>query len=95
MRKVPVRVFVPLVAAFSTISAAEVPVADFAGHDVYQQVKIAPDGAHLAATTVVSGQTVLALVHLPDMATKLKPGDVMRAPGFLKLDPKAYAEATA
>jgi ectoine hydroxylase-related dioxygenase (phytanoyl-CoA dioxygenase family) len=34
-------------------------------------------------------KTAKALPNFPDMATKLKPGDTMRAPGFLQLYPKA------
>ena len=34
-----------------------------------------------------------ALPNFPDMATKLKPGDTMRAPGFLQLHPKTAALA--
>lgn len=34
-------------------------------------------------------KTAKALPNFPDMATKLKPGDTMRAPGFLQLHPKA------
>ena len=40
-------------------------------------------------------KTAKALPNFPDMATKLKPGDTMRAPGFLQLHPKAPAPATA
>jgi ectoine hydroxylase-related dioxygenase (phytanoyl-CoA dioxygenase family) len=36
-----------------------------------------------------------ALPNFPDMATKLKPGDTMRAPGFLQLHPKMAALAPA
>lgn len=33
-------------------------------------------------------KTAKALPNFPDMATKLKPGDTMRAPGFLQLNPR-------
>jgi dipeptidyl aminopeptidase/acylaminoacyl peptidase len=49
------------------ILAAAVPLADFARHPQYEQVKISPDGDYLAATAVVRGRTVLALIHLTDM----------------------------
>ena len=39
-------------------------IADLARHAEYRDVKISPDGAYLAATAVVRGQTVLALIHL-------------------------------
>jgi len=90
------RVCMALAAAAAFPAAAEVPVADFAGHDVYQQVKIAPDGAHLAATTIVNGQTVLALVHLPDMASKLlrpREGDDVADFWWVSPDRVVYNEA--
>jgi len=40
-------------------------------------------------------KTAKALPNFPDMATKLKPGDTMRAPGFLQLHPKTAALAPA
>jgi hypothetical protein len=36
-------------------------------------------------------KTAKALPNAPDMATRLKPGDTMRAPGFLQLHPKPDA----
>jgi dienelactone hydrolase len=81
--------------AFSAV--AEVPVADFAGHDVYEQVKIAPDGAHLAATTIVNGQTLLALIRLPDMGMKLlrpREGDAVADFWWVSADRLVYNEAT-
>jgi dipeptidyl aminopeptidase/acylaminoacyl peptidase len=45
-------------------SAQSVSIADLARHPEYRDVKISPDGAYLAATAVVRGQTVLALLHL-------------------------------
>ena len=50
-----------------TASAESLPLADFARHAQYEQVKISPDGAYLAASAVVQGRTVLALIHLADM----------------------------
>jgi dipeptidyl aminopeptidase/acylaminoacyl peptidase len=52
---------------------APVPFADLARHDQYKDVKISPDGQYLAATAVVDGQTVLALIHLSD-----KKGTIVR-----------------
>ena len=46
------------------VSAQGVSIADLARHAEYRDVKISPDGAYLAATAVVRGQTVLALIHL-------------------------------
>ncbi|HSN01371.1 MAG TPA: S9 family peptidase [Rudaea sp.] len=47
--------------------AAPMPLADFARHPQYEQVKISPEGDYLAATAVVRGRTVLALIHLANM----------------------------
>lgn len=47
--------------------AAPAPLADFGRHEQYGQVKISPDGGYLAASAVVHGRTVLALIHLADM----------------------------
>ncbi|GAP65015.1 dipeptidyl aminopeptidase/acylaminoacylpeptidase [Mizugakiibacter sediminis] len=47
--------------------AAPVAFADLARHEQYKDVKISPDGEYLAATAVVDGQTVLALIHVADM----------------------------
>lgn len=51
--------------------AGTVSLADLARHPQYQQVKISPDGKYLAATAVVKGQTVLALIRLADKQGKL------------------------
>ena len=51
----------------TAVLAAPMPLADFARHPQYEQVKISPDGDYLAATAVVHGRTVLALIHLADM----------------------------
>ena len=40
-------------------------------------------------------KTAKSLPNFPDMATKLEPGDTMRAPGFLQLHPQATAPARA
>jgi dipeptidyl aminopeptidase/acylaminoacyl peptidase len=50
----------------SGMRAAEIPLADFARHPRYEQVKISPEGDYLAATAIVKGRTVLALIHLTD-----------------------------
>jgi len=44
--------------------AGSVPFADIARHVQYDNVKISPDGHYLAATTVVNGKPMLALVDL-------------------------------
>jgi len=48
------------------LQAQSVSYADLARHQQYRTVKISPDGKYLAATAVVKGQTVLALIHLGD-----------------------------
>ncbi len=47
--------------------AAEVPVADFAKHEQFRNVKISPDGDYLAASAVVDGKTILSLIRIEDM----------------------------
>src|SRR5471030_871896 len=48
------------------LHAQPVSYADLARHQQYRDVKISPDGKYLAATAIVKGQTVLALIHLGD-----------------------------
>jgi dipeptidyl aminopeptidase/acylaminoacyl peptidase len=55
------------------LSAQPVSLADLAKHAQYKDVKISPDGQFLAATAVVKGQTVLALIRLSD-----KKGNLVR-----------------
>lgn len=61
------RIFcVALVLCATTVHAELVSFADLARHAQYKNVKISPDGEYLAATGVVKGHTVLALIHLSD-----------------------------
>ncbi|OOG53579.1 alpha/beta fold hydrolase [Rhodanobacter sp. C03] len=53
------------------LHAQPVPFAELARHMQYDAVKISPDGEYLAATAVVKGQTVLALIHLADKKSQL------------------------
>lgn len=55
----------------AALHAEPVPVADLARHMQYDAVKISPDGRYVAATGVVKGHTVLALVRLADMKGQL------------------------
>jgi hypothetical protein len=50
----------------AVLHAQSVSLADLARHDQYRDVKISPDGKYLAATAIVKGQTVLALIRLAD-----------------------------
>ena len=50
----------------AVLHAESVSLADLARHDQYRDVKISPDGKYLAATAIVKGQTVLALIRLAD-----------------------------
>ncbi len=65
-----------LVLAGAVLHAQPVSFADLARHDQYKDVKISPDGKYLAATAVVKGQTVLALIRLSD-----KKGSLVRPLG--------------
>jgi dipeptidyl aminopeptidase/acylaminoacyl peptidase len=50
----------------AALQAQPVSYAELARHAQYKDVKISPDGKYLAATAVVKGQTVLALIRLSD-----------------------------
>ncbi len=52
------------VCAGTAHAAVPVSFADLARHPQYQQVKISPDGRHLAATAIISGQIMLSLIDL-------------------------------
>jgi dipeptidyl aminopeptidase/acylaminoacyl peptidase len=53
--------------ALAVPALAEVPLADFAKHEQFRDVKISPDGDYLAASAVVDGKTILSLIRLEDM----------------------------
>lgn len=57
-----------LLAFFSTaavVQAAEpVPLADFARHEQFSEVKISPDGKRLAVTSIIDGKHVLSFIDL-------------------------------
>jgi dipeptidyl aminopeptidase/acylaminoacyl peptidase len=53
------------------LHAEAVSFADLAKHAEYKEARISPDGKYLAATAVVRGQTVLALIHLSDSKIKV------------------------
>ncbi|HQW76433.1 MAG TPA: S9 family peptidase [Dokdonella sp.] len=54
-----------LILACAGVQAAEpVPLADFARHMQFKDVKISPDGKHLAATAIVGGNVVLSMIDL-------------------------------
>jgi dipeptidyl aminopeptidase/acylaminoacyl peptidase len=55
----------------TALRAQPVSLADLARHMQYDAVKISPDGQYIAATAVVKGQSVLALVRLADMKGQL------------------------
>ena len=48
-------------------AGAEVPLADFARHEQFRDIKISPQGDYVAASAVVDGRTVLSLIRLADM----------------------------
>src|SRR5690242_5872904 len=53
--------------AIAAQAFAEAPLADFAKHEQFRDVKISPDGDYLAASAVVDGKTILSLIRLADM----------------------------
>jgi dipeptidyl aminopeptidase/acylaminoacyl peptidase len=79
------------------LHAQSVSFADLARHYEYKDVKISPDGEYLAASGVVKGHTVLALIHLADMKIKvLRPREEDDVIGFWWVSPKrvVYAVGT-
>jgi dipeptidyl aminopeptidase/acylaminoacyl peptidase len=57
-----------LLAAIPTVVLAdEIPLADFARHAQFRDIKISPEGDYLAASAVVDGKAVLSLIRLADM----------------------------
>ncbi|MEO7052462.1 MAG: prolyl oligopeptidase family serine peptidase [Rhodanobacter sp.] len=67
------RTLVGCLLLFLTVAAQAqvVSLADLARHNQYQNVKISPDGAYLAATALVRGHGVLALIRLADNKVQL------------------------
>lgn len=55
----------------TALRAQPVSFADLARHRQYDAVKLSPDGQYVAATAMVKGQSVLALVRLADMKGQL------------------------
>lgn len=55
-----------MVTAGSIQAATPIPLADFAKHEKFDEVKISPDGKYLAASAVVDGKRVLSLINLSD-----------------------------
>jgi len=64
------------------VFAEEIPLADFARHAQFRDIKISPEGDYLAASAVVDGKAVLTLVRVEDMkGVNLRPregGEVYR-----------------
>lgn len=60
--------WIPLALGLGGFAAAsEIPIAEFARHAQYENVKISPAGDYLAAAAIVKGKRVLALIRLADM----------------------------
>ena len=55
----------------TVLHAQPLSFADLARHVQYDTVKISPDGEYIAATAVVRGHTVLALMHISDKKGQL------------------------
>lgn len=64
-------------------ASAEVPLADFARHEQFRNVKISPNGDYLAANVVVDGKAVLSLIRLADMkGVNVRPRDTRELASF-------------
>lgn len=78
-----------LACAALPLAAAEIPLADFARHDRYRDVKISPDGEYLAASAIVRDKAVLSLIHLADMkGVNVVPRDSDELAGFWWVAPR-------
>ncbi|MEZ5460823.1 alpha/beta hydrolase family protein [Dokdonella sp.] len=55
-----------LVVSFCVQAAEPVSLADFARHSKYKEVKISPDGTHLAINAVIDDNTVLSILNIED-----------------------------
>lgn len=53
-----------LVAGLAVHAAKPIPLAEFAKHMQFKQVKISPDGKHLAASSIIDGKVVLSIIDL-------------------------------
>ncbi len=64
-------VFAILLLSISGLACAtDIPVADFARHAQYTEMKISPDGKYLGAIAIVQGERVLSLIRLSDHSGK-------------------------
>ena len=63
------RFLMALVALFACTDSATaaLPLADFARHAQFNDIKISPKGDYVAASAIVDGKRILSLVHLTDM----------------------------
>ena len=78
-----------LLASAQPARAADIPLADFARHDRYRDVKISQDGEYLAASAIVHDKAVLALIHLADMkGVNIVPRDADELAGFSWVAPR-------
>ncbi|HET9032741.1 MAG TPA: S9 family peptidase [Dokdonella sp.] len=67
---------IALLLGFSVHATEPVPLADFAKHMQFKEVKISPDGEHLAATSIIDGKVVLSIIDLgKNTGLTLRPRD--------------------
>jgi dienelactone hydrolase len=73
-----------LAAGSASIAVADpVPLADFARHEQFRNVKISPNGDYLAANVIVDGKAVLSLIRLADMkGVNLRPRESRELASF-------------
>lgn len=80
--------FAALALALGGAAATEVPLRDFARHEQFREVKVSPDGDHLAVSAVVDGKAVLSLVRLSDMkGVNLRPRESRELASFWWVSP--------
>lgn len=76
MRTQGILLLVMLALGFAAHATEPVPLAEFAKHMQFKEVKISPDGEHLAASSIIDGKVVLSIIDLAnDTGLTVRPRD--------------------
>ncbi|SFN36783.1 alpha/beta hydrolase family protein [Dokdonella immobilis] len=77
-------------------AAEPVPLADFARHMQFKEVKISPDGAHLAVSSIIEGKVVLSIIDLAsNTGLTLRPRDDDEVSEFWWVSPRRVVYSAA
>ena len=83
------------IAAGMPAAAEPIPLMDFARHFRYGDVKISPDGKHLAASAIIDGKNQLSLIDLAEgKAVNIRPRNKEELHDFCTSVPKGTAFTT-